>query len=152
MEIDESKLLGNQNQVYWMFGIIERNTKNCRVFTVLDNRSREVLLPLVINNVYTNNDLAEYNSGEEISQYSLSTRVYSDCWAAYDVNAFKNEGYILHKFNHSVWFGAGLFHTNTIEGLWSQIKRLCYNFSGINFTLLDKLTNKGIEPKDYLDD
>ena len=152
VEIDESKLLGNQNQVYWMFGIIERSTKNCRVFTVLDNRSREVLLPLVINNVYTNNDLAEYNSREEINLYSLSTRVYSDCWAAYNEIAFKNEGYILHKVNHSVWFGAGLFHTNNIEGLWSQIKRLCFNFTGINFTLLDKLSNKGIAPKDYLDD
>ena len=41
---------------------------------------------------------------------------------------------------------------NTIEGLWSQIKRLCNNFTGINFTLLDKLKNKGISPKDYLDD
>ena len=35
---------------------------------------------------------------------------------------------------------------------WSQTKSLCYNFTGINFTLLDKLSNKRIEPKDYLDD
>ena len=53
---------------------------------------------------------------------------------------------------HSVWFGAGLFHTNNIEGQWSQIKRLCNNFTGINFTLLDKLERKGISTKDYLDD
>ena len=84
----------------------------------MDNRNLEVLMPLVINNVYTNNDLSEYNSREEISLYSLSTRVYSDCWAAYNEKEFsKNEGYILHKVNHSVWFGSGLFHTNNIEGL-----------------------------------
>ena len=27
---------------------------------------------------------------------------------------------------------SNIFQTNNIEGLWSQIKRLCHNFSGIN--------------------
>ena len=59
LEIDESKIIGNQNKVYWMFGIIDRSTKDCRVFCVLDNRSRETLIPLVIKNVFTNNDLGQ---------------------------------------------------------------------------------------------
>ena len=84
--------------------------------------------------------------------YSISIRVYSDCWSAYNEIEFKNEGYILHRVNHSVWFGSGLFHTNTIVVLWSQIKRLCNYFTGINFPLLDKLENKGVSPNDYLDD
>lgn len=35
VEIDESKILGNQNKIYWMFGIIECKNKECRVYTVL---------------------------------------------------------------------------------------------------------------------
>jgi len=31
-----------------------------------------------------------------------------------------------------VWFGQGSFHTNTIEGIWSRLKRLTENFNGIN--------------------
>lgn len=152
LEIDESKIIGNQNKVYWMFGIIDRSTKDCRVFCVLDNRSRETLIPLVIKNVFTNNDLGQFNNKKDIHKYSLSTRIYSDCWAAYDKEDFKNKGYILHRVNHSIWFGKGLFHTNTIEGLWSQLKRLNNNFSGINFEVLNQLEKKLINPVDYLND
>ena len=31
-EIDESEIIGNQNVIYWMFGIIDRGTKEARVF------------------------------------------------------------------------------------------------------------------------
>ena len=61
LEIDESKIIGNENKVYWMFGIIDRSSKECRVFCVLDNRSRETLLPLVTKNIYTYDDLAQFN-------------------------------------------------------------------------------------------
>ena len=111
VEIDESKILGNNEKIYWMFGMVERANKSCRIFTVLDNRSRDVLLPLVIKNIYTVNDLSDYHSAEDIHLYSLSTRIYSDCWAAYNEIDFKNNGFILHRVNHSVWFGEGLFHT-----------------------------------------
>ena len=53
LEIDESKIIGNQNKVYWMFEIIGRSTKDCRVFCILDNISRETLFPFVIKNVFT---------------------------------------------------------------------------------------------------
>ena len=63
-------------------------------------------MPIVINNVYTLNDLSENHSREEMHLYSLSTRVYSDCWSAYNETEFKNEGYILHIVNYFVWFGS----------------------------------------------
>ena len=52
----------------------------------------------------------------------MKTPIYSD-WYAFQPNDFKNLGYVLKLINHSVWFGYGLFHTNTIEGLWSKIKK-----------------------------
>ena len=50
-------------------------------------------------------------------------------------------GYILKKVNHSVWFGMGLLHTNTIESLWHQIKLITQNFSGLNIENLIKSIN-----------
>ena len=83
----------------------------------------------------------------------MSTRVYSDCWAAYQFNDFKELGYYLHRVNHSYWFGRGNFHTNTIEGLWSQIKRITHDFSGINMSLVNSLENSGTDIKEeYLND
>ena len=43
------------------------------------------------------------------------------------------------KINHIVLFGYGNFHTNNVEGLWPQIKRLTNNFSGISFDSIKKL-------------
>ena len=124
LEIDESKILGNINKIYWMFGIIDRASGDCRVFCVLDNRAKESLLPLVIQNVATIDDIKgnNYNSNEELHKYCLSTRIYSDCWSAYQFNDFKQKGFYLHRVNHSIWFGSGLFHTNNVEGLWLKLK------------------------------
>ena len=36
-----------------MFGIIDRGTKEARVFCVLNDRTKEILLPLVKNNIIT---------------------------------------------------------------------------------------------------
>ena len=41
-------------------------------------------------------------------------------------------GFILQRINHSISFGQGLNHTNTIEGIWSRLKRLCDCFNGLN--------------------
>ena len=60
-------------------------------------------------------------------------------------------GYILHKVNHSIWFGQGLFHTNTVEGLWSQLKRLTNDFSGVTYNIINNLENEGINIKDFFD-
>ena len=108
------------------------------------DRTKQTLLPLVKNNV---NRIAPNNGYRE-----LTTRVYSDCFSTYRENDFAVMNYILHRVNHSIWFCSGSFHTNTVEGLWSCIKRLSNNFSGLNFKLLADLENKGIQPKDYIDD
>ena len=52
LEIDESSIIGNANNVLWMFGIIDRVDKNARVWCVKDDRRKEKLLPYVKNNVY----------------------------------------------------------------------------------------------------
>ena len=133
--------------------LIDTADKECRVFCVFDNRNRESLLPLIINNVVATNDIYENNnSNSEIHKYYLSTRIYSDCWAAYSYDDFKEKGYLLHWVNHSVFFGSGLFHTNTIEGLWSAIKRISNGFSGLNISILNNMENNGINIKEYLDD
>ena len=60
-------------------------------------------------------------------------------------------GYVFHRENHSVWFGQGMFNTNSIEGLCSSIKRISNNFAGINFKMLGELDANGANPQDYLD-
>ena len=40
-----------------------------------------------------------------------------------------------------MWFGACKFHTNTIEGVWSRIKRITDNFIGLNATIYNKFGN-----------
>ena len=82
----------------------------------------------------------------------MKTRVYSDCYAVYRESDFTARWFLLHRVNHSVWFGFGLFHTNTVEGLWSCLKRLSNHFSGITFDTLDKLEKEGKNSSDYIDD
>ena len=65
-EIDESEIIGNSNVIYWMFGIVERSTKEARIFCVLNNRTKENLLPLVKNNIITAEN--EDNDDEDLSE------------------------------------------------------------------------------------
>ena len=124
-----------------MFGLIDRYNKDARVFCVMSNRTKEKLLPIVRDNVYTNDMNDE-----------TKTRIYSDSFATYQEEDFENLGYKLNKVNHSVWFGIGLFHTNTVEGLWDQIKGLSNNFAGLNFSILENIEKEGIQSEDYIND
>ena len=36
-EIDESEIIGNSQIIYWMFGIVDRFTKDSRLFFVLND-------------------------------------------------------------------------------------------------------------------
>ena len=75
---------------------------------------------------------------------NFKTRIYSDFFASYQEAYFIRLGYLLHKVNHSVWFGQGLFNTNTVEDLWSKIKLLSNDFSGISFNVLELFPYVGI--------
>ena len=118
-----------------MFGIINRANKEARVFCVLNNRTKENLLPIIKNNIATDGN--EDNEEELYEEESVKTRIYSDCFRSYQVNDFKEMGYILNRVNHSFWFGYGLFHTNGIESLWEQLKRYSNKFSGISIESLN---------------
>ena len=77
----------------------------------------------------------------------FSTKIYSDCFSSSQKDDFKELGFVLHRVNHSVQFGRGMFHTNIIEGLYSQIKRIKNDFSGIKINLIDKLKRKEFTEK-----
>ena len=84
-------------------------------------------------------------------EYFENTRIYSYCFSFYQPNTFRENGYILKRVNHSVWFGYCNLHTNNIEGLWSKIKRFTNNFSGINIWKLDEIQPPQNWKKNYLD-
>ena len=76
-----------------MFGLIDRYNKDARVFCVMSNRIKEKLLPIVRNNVYTNDMNDE-----------TKTRIYSDSFTAYQEEDFENLGYKFNKVNHLIWY------------------------------------------------
>ena len=102
VEIDESKFgkrkyhKGSRKDGIWVFGGIERDSKNCFLSSVED-RSAEMLIPIIKEHVLP------------------GTTIISDCWKAYA--RLEEEGYVHQTVNHSKEFmnketGA---HTNTIE-------------------------------------
>ena len=84
VEIDKSKIIGNNQKILWMFGIIERFTKEARVFTVMTKRTAYNLLNIVKKNVVTT-DL-ENDEDIENENQSTKTRIYSNSFASYKVN------------------------------------------------------------------
>ena len=46
-EIEESEIIGNSEVIYWMFGIIDRITKESREFCVLNNRTSSNLMKII---------------------------------------------------------------------------------------------------------
>lgn len=109
VEIDEAKIgkrkynRGRIIQGNWVFGGIERESKNCFLVPVA-TRGHDSLLPL-------------------IKQYVLpGTTIISDCWRTYNCLGF--EGYTHLTVNHSYNFvdpdtGA---HTQHIERLWREVR------------------------------
>lgn len=104
-------------------------------------RTKKKLLPIIKDNVYTNDKDDEGR-----------TSIYSDYFASYQIEDFKNMGFKLKKVNHSVSLGAVLFPTNNLKGLWGQIKRLSNNFSGLNFDILANVEKDIINIEDYIKD
>ena len=50
VEIDKKGIIGNNTEIYWMFGIIEKVSKKACVFCVLNNRTQLNLLKIFENN------------------------------------------------------------------------------------------------------
>lgn len=109
----------------------------------MNNRCKEILHPLIKNNVYTPGIINGINE--------FATRIFSDSYSVYNVRDFANMGFVLKKVNHSVWFCQGSFHTNSIEGLLSCIKLITNYLVGLNIKILSDLEKNGIEPQKYLD-
>ena len=94
---------GRRKDGVWVFGGIERGTKNCFMCSVED-RSADTLIPVIKQNVLP------------------GTTIISDCWKAYC--RLEEEGYLHQTVNHSKEFvnkntGA---HTNTTESTCRAIK------------------------------
>lgn len=97
IEIDESKIIGYYEDAYWMFGMICRETKEARIFYVLNNRIKNNLLPIIKNNIITHieEDSITINC-------SVKSHIYSDCYSSYQIDDFRNLGYVLKRVNYSV--------------------------------------------------
>jgi transposase-like protein len=118
VEIDESLFgkkrkynRGTGNQKYWVFGMLERGTRNS-VLQLVERRDRQTLLPIIKAHV------------EE------GSTIYSDQWAAYFT--LKDEGYTHLTVNHSEEFmSAEGCCTNGIEGLWGLAKLRIKKMKGV---------------------
>ena len=76
-EIDVSDIIGNYDKIFWMFWIIIQRIQS---FYCLDNRTNEILLPLVIDSIATNHDIIdiENESMNIFINTVFSNRMYSD--------------------------------------------------------------------------
>ena len=75
IEINESAIIGNEEKVIWMFGLIDRLDKKAKVFCVMSDRRKEKLLPLIKKkHVYTSG--LENENPEFAIRYILIVLVY----------------------------------------------------------------------------
>lgn len=144
MEIDESMFghkrkynRGRISKGTWVFGMVERGSGRVLTFRV-PNRTRETLVAGLVRQFV-----------------EPGTQIISDKFSPYfNLN---NVGYIHLTVNHSEnivdpYTGT---HSNTIEGLWSQVKR---KLKAMNGTLksklpgyLDEFNWRKVHPGDHFD-
>ena len=138
VEIDESKFgkrkyyKGRRKDGVWVFGGIERDSKNCFLTTVED-RNADTLIPIIKGNVLP------------------GTTIISDCWKSY--SRLSEEGYTHQTVNHSkecVNKETGA-HTNTIESTWRAVKTSLPKHGTIK-SLYDTYFVEYIFRKRYLND
>ena len=112
VELDETHL-GTFNGVQmWVFGMYDRSTKDIRLFTVGNNRTKEYLLSYILYNVSTYIDRDDISSDLHrnlIRKEDVRTRIYTDCFKAYNTEAIESYGFAHRKVNHSITFGGVLF-------------------------------------------
>ena len=110
VEIDESKFgkrkfhKGRRVDGVWVFGGIQRDTKEC-FFKCVADRSAYTLVSIISENILP------------------GTTVISDCWKAY--SSLNSEGFSHLTVNQSVNFvdPETSAHTNTIESTWRALKK-----------------------------
>ena len=95
-----------------MFGIVERARYEIKVFLLITKTKRNSIA-YSKKNIYSIRTMIHDN--KDINHVMVATKIYTDCWQSYQGKDFNEMGFILHKVNHSIWFGKGSFHTNTIE-------------------------------------
>ena len=88
IEIDESKIIGNDTTILWIFGLIDRADKQARIYCVMNERTSNNLLGIVKKNVFTL---------DAIEDDDFKTRIYSDCFQSYQTSDFYESGFILKK-------------------------------------------------------
>ena len=111
VQIDESHFFGAKYSIgsallkeeIWVFGEIDSKTMRV-VAEICENRSKEVLIPIICSTVKPNSE------------------IWSDEWKAY--NSLSDLGYIHKTVNHSENFVNPITEANTqkIEGTWNLIK------------------------------
>ncbi|XP_052828993.1 uncharacterized protein LOC128249432 [Octopus bimaculoides] len=106
VEIDESKFMhrkhhrGSYQEGHWVLGMVERESLRC-VLVPVENRSSAILLPIITRHVLP------------------GTKIITDSRRAY--NSLPNHSTV----NHSITFvdsNDASIHTNTVEGMWSNVK------------------------------
>ena len=144
VEIDESMFghkrkynRGRISKGTWVFGMVERGSGRALTFRVPD-RTRETLVTGLVQNFI-----------------EPGTLIISDKFSPYfNLN---NSGYVHLMVNHSENFvdpytGA---HTNTIEGVWSQVKRKLKAMNGTHSdklpSYLDEFNWRKVYPGDHFD-
>lgn len=118
IEIDESLFgkkrkynVGKITRQCWVFGLTQRNTRKV-FFTIVNRRTKKVLIPIIQKHV------------------SRGSTIYHDDWAAY--KKLEDYGFLHGTVNHSREFVSrqGVC-TNTIEGLWGDVKLRLRSMHGV---------------------
>ena len=52
IEIDETKVIANDNITRWVFGLVDKGSYEVRIFYVNDNRTKETLLLIIKKCLY----------------------------------------------------------------------------------------------------
>ena len=97
---------------------IDRADKQARICCVMNDRNSNNLL-VIKKKVFTL---------DTVEDDDFKTRIYSVCYQSYQVSDFYELVFILKKVNYSKLFGKGLFYTNIVDGILSQIKRISHDF------------------------
>ncbi|HRP37607.1 MAG TPA: IS1595 family transposase [Candidatus Dojkabacteria bacterium] len=129
VEVDETLFCHIEGTQIWVFGILDRATREARAFVVKD-RSSETLLTLI----------KEHVKPEVV--------VYSDGWQGY--SRLEELGFDHRKVNHSQTFGEGQDTTNNIENYWKHLKEITHQSSGVQpgkedpWNRVQEIINEGI--------